>query len=134
LLAVINSGSQDQVNAAFGCVQSLFLTMIALLDMHLACDISQYSLAVLTPCIIDMFEASSKEEDRMSRFIALILTVSFRRSARGVFSPLIQALHNRICAMSPSPAVFQVPWPLPARGVGVGSLSEEHVRAVTTHK
>ncbi len=108
--------------------------MIALFAIHFACDISQSSLAALTPCIIDMFEASSKEEDGMSRDITLILTVSFRRNARGVSSPLFQALHNRSCSMNPSPAVFQVPWPLPARGVPVGSLSEEHVRAVTTHK
>jgi len=38
--------------------------------------------------------------------------------------------------MNPLPQSFQVPWPLSIRSLGLGSLSlsEEHVRALTTHK
>ncbi len=46
----------------------------------------------------------------------------------------LQALHHRSCAMSPAPASFQAPWPLSVRALGLGSLSEEHVRAISAHK
>jgi len=95
---------------------------------------SPHRPTALTPCIIEMFEASSKEDDTLSLVLTQILFVRLCSSVPFSSEAICQALHNRNCAINPAPSSFQVPWPLSVRGLGLGSLSEEHVRAITAHK
>ena len=130
VLAVVSSGNQERFQSALGGFHRNFslFSCPARLNAH--------RCSALTPCIMELFEASSKEQDDRCRVLTLILCVRLCPSSSSCLHPQIvdQALHNRTCATNPAPASFQVPWPLSIRGQGLGSLSEEHVRAITTHK
>ncbi len=72
MLAVVNSGDQEQIQAALGALNSYILHHF---KDSFARSTPNIHITAMTPSIMELFEAESKERDHRSLVLTQILTV-----------------------------------------------------------